>query len=97
MKLLLFLSSLVLKEGHRWGLVGVLVWVQQGSSLVGLHLGGRSAGLPREIVIDLHLLQALADLLDLGGWLWRVVPFAQCHLLLLVLQELGGGGRTVQG
>lgn len=90
--LLLFLTpTLALQEGHRWRLVRALVrrYLIQKCRLISLHLRGRAA----EVVIDLHLLQTLAYLLDLGGCL-RSVVLTQGNLVLFVLYELCGGWRA---
>ena len=96
--LFLFLAPLVLKERHRWCLEGVLILGAEcadEAGLGGLHLRRRAPGLQARSVISkvaiyLHLLEALADLLDFGDWLawWRSCLADSLLFLLFVLEEL---------
>lgn len=71
--MLFFLPALILQERHRRRLVGVVrgAHLVEQTGLVRLHFARwaplvERARLRRKVTVDLHLLQALADLLDLG-------------------------------
>ena len=109
MHLFLFLPSLTLKESHRWRLVlpitaARLNLIEQ-ASLIGLHLARwaaiavalrPTADAIAQVAIDLHRLQALADLGNLrcSGCRPACMAFTQCLLMLFSLHELRRRLRT---
>ena len=103
MHLFLFLPSLTLKESHRWRLILAITATRlnliEQASLVGLHLARwaakavalrSTADAIAQVAIDLHRLQALADLGNLrcSGCRPACMAFTQCLLMLLSLHEL---------